>query len=250
MAIGITALTSGSDGTNLSAYSTASVSPAGNALALIAVYNGNTAGTGSVYPTSITGNGLTWVQVDSQTIDSAYDGVSLWRAMGASPSTGVITINFAAAQEWCEWSVVEWTGVDTTGTNGSGAVVQSAKGGSTGTGLTVTLSAFGSANNGTYGCTGAWADYASSVLSIAVGSGFTEQHEVNLNLGWQESLQTQSLLSNDTTCDWAYDNNIDGTGSDNCGGIAAEIKEAVAALTRPQGPFGHPFHGAFGGPIA
>lgn len=73
---------------------------------------------------SISGNGLTWVQIADVNNTQGQNGCTAWRAMGASPTTGSITITntsgFAVAVA-CRFS-----GVDTGGTNGSAAVEASA----------------------------------------------------------------------------------------------------------------------------
>lgn len=73
---------------------------------------------------SIGGNGLTWIQVADVNNTQGQNGCTVWRAMGASPTTGSITITntsgFAVAVA-CRFS-----GVDTGGTNGSAAVEASA----------------------------------------------------------------------------------------------------------------------------
>lgn len=120
MAIARTSLTTGSDTTNTTAYTTASISPTAGALILVAV--GATVGSGTTPAISVTGLGLTWVQVD-QTV-AGFRSVHLFRAMG-TPTAGAITITGASQLSSCLWQVTEFTGVDTSGTNGSGAIVQS-----------------------------------------------------------------------------------------------------------------------------
>lgn len=74
------------------------------------------------YTTSITGNGLTWVKVGERDDTQNVITASLWRALGASPSTGAITVNFSAVPISMSIQLISFSGVDTTGTNGSGAV--------------------------------------------------------------------------------------------------------------------------------
>lgn len=130
-------LTSGTGTASTSAV-TASVAPTGNALVVATFLSSLAAGPAA--PT-VTGNGLTWVQVDTSAYHTTNGRrLTAFRAMGASPSAGAITASWGAtSQTSFQWSVVECTGVDTSGTNGSGAVAQSASATSgTGTGTTIT----------------------------------------------------------------------------------------------------------------
>jgi len=152
VAITASALTSGGDTTAATSYATASITPGANRLVLLAVA-GNLTGTAAA-PTSVTGNGLTWVQVGHVEYDTSgtHYGFTLFRALGASPSSGAVTITYAASQGSCVWSVLEFDGVDTSGTNGSGAIVQAVSHpvtppSSAATSDSTTLSAFGSASN-------------------------------------------------------------------------------------------------------
>ena len=111
-------------------FVTASVDPQDNALVLVGVASKDSSGADPPAPT-LAGNGLTYVQVAT----IVYDGVggvrsrlTLFRALGASPSAGAVTITFSASQIECSWSIVHAAKVDTSGSNGSGAIVQSATG--------------------------------------------------------------------------------------------------------------------------
>jgi hypothetical protein len=218
MALAASNLTSGSDTTDATSYATASITPTGNALVLLTVATRRAAGNPSA-PTA-TGNGLTWVEVGTQlSSGSGNRRITILRAMGASPSTGAITINIAETQTECVWSVDQFTGTDTSGTNGSGAVVQSVEtddGGSTATSGLVTLAAFGSANNMAYG-----GKVHTSNGTTTPGSGFTELVDVAVAESGT-GFQTEYKL-NDTTVDWSW------TGSHTWFAAALEIKEDVPA---------------------
>lgn len=216
-AIAVNLLTSGQDTTDATSYATSSVTPTANALVLIYIYQRQA--TSPAAPTSVTGNGLTWVKVTDVTSAAlASRRISVWRAMGASPSAGAITINLAATQTQCTWAVLEFTGVDTTGTNGSGAIVQSGvtPDPSTGTSGLITLSAFGSTNNYAYGAFHHFANEASTQ-----GSGFTEAYDIanSENAGGNEV----EYKANDNTVDASWTTSIDFLG------IAIEVKQAVAS---------------------
>lgn len=211
-------LTSGNDTTDATSYATASVTPSPKKLVLIAVYNRISAGTANT-PT-ITGNGLTWVSVGGLNGSGANTirRLSLFRAMGNSPSAGAITIDFAGqTQLHCVWSVIEWDFVDQGGTNGSAAIVQAATtdGGAGGTSGSVTLSAFAAADNATYGAFFHAANEASTA-----GSGFTKIHDVQQAEN-NVDLMTEYLLANDTSADASW------TTSTTYLAIAAEIKHSL-----------------------
>jgi hypothetical protein len=221
MAVSGATVTSGSDGTTGTSATTASVTPTSNALQLLLVQAHPSGGPG--YAT-VTGCGLTWVSVDQHNYDvGGGDTQMLYRALGASPSTGTISIDFGVGNDQLEicWSLTEYTGVDTSGTNGSGAIVQAVKNTGTSTTPAATLAAFGSANNATYGgiVTG------SAGFPLAVGSGFTSLHNFQ---GPTVGLMTLSewKASNDTS--------VDGTCASTVWGIiAVEIKAAAGNVFNP-----------------
>lgn len=191
---------------------TASVTPGSNRLVLVSVWNFNAAG-GTPATLTVTGNSLTYVQVFTTTT-SANVRLSVFRALGVSPSAGVINISAGATQQLAFiWSVAEFLGVDTSGTNGSGAIVQSAAGTpGTGTAQLTTLAAFSAAENMAYG-----AFIHSNVgATYTLGSGFTLIHNQ------ADALFTQYKL-NDPTVDATL------SGSDTYANGALEIKAAVAS---------------------
>lgn len=231
MAIAVTGLTSGSNNAAVTTYTTASVTPTANRLQLLAVANawsGSARTPGAI--TSVTGNGLTWVYVGSAGVGfssgSTYLGqISLYRAMGASPTTGAITITLPASGASCAWSLVEVDGVDTTGTSGSGAVVQSAsnQNNTTGSTLTVTLgSAFGSASNGTYACFSA-GDGGGVARTFTPEAGWTETHDTGVAFSYVTSMWR---ADNDTTASTTASST-----ATSLGGIVIEIKAAGTGVS-------------------
>ena len=201
-----TSLTSGYDNAPAGTCTTASITPTSNALVLLAVFHNNGA------DPAVSGNGLTWVKIDRQNRSGGNGNVTIYRALGAFPTAGAITITTGASR--CAWSVVEYTGVDTSGANGSGAIVQAVKGqnGFSGS-LALTLAAFSSTYNVTYGAL--FLDNDCNSMGITPGSGFTQIHKTSgstSNCG-----QTQDQLANDTTVDWTHTNAWNA-------GIALEIK--------------------------
>ncbi len=194
MAITASNLTNSSTTTDANSYDIASITPSANKLILVSVLSRASSGTTNV-PT-LSGNGLTYVEVVNYVTSENANRVTIFRAMGASPTTGAITIDFdGQTQIYCHWSVNEFTGIDTSGTNGSGAIVQSAgnTNSSTNTGLTVTLSAFESSNNAAYGSVRAG-------NAVTPGSGFTELSQTTVDTRFQ----TQWKDSQDTTVDWTW----------------------------------------------
>src|SRR5437867_5983215 len=130
-AISATELTAGgAAGSNITSATTNSIAPGANRLILAWIVNhdNNT----PIVPTTVSGNGLTWTSVTgiSWNISGGknHDLMTLYRAMGASPTPGSVTISYSQAQQSISWSIVEFSGVDTSGTGGSGAVRQSWRG--------------------------------------------------------------------------------------------------------------------------
>lgn len=209
-----------------SSYATASWTPIANRLYLASVTTRTGITADPTIPTA-SGNGLTWVAIDSVVYDDSSSSrrrVTLFRAMGASPTTGALTFDEAGqAQTDAGWSIEEVTGMDTSGTNGSGAIVQSATAVDVigrSTALVITLAAFGSANNSAYGVFG----YTTAGGAITIGSGFTQLADKVLGAS-STRLTTEWRPTSDTTVDLTPD------GVMQIGGIAVEIKAAVSGAT-------------------
>lgn len=205
-------------------FATASWTPTDGALYLVSVTT-RTAASDPNIPT-LSGNGQTWTQIDSQNYDNAgsQKRVSLFRCLAASSSAGTLTADFAGqSQSDCVIVVDEISsGFDTGGTNGSGAIVQSAKNADvsgTGTTLTATLAAFGSTNNATYGTFA----IGNGTGTSTAGTGFTKVGEQATASNLR--LMTEFRSDNDTT--------VDGTSSVSAelGMIAIEIKASGAGST-------------------
>lgn len=226
MALAFSNLTTGADIDGGSSSTTASVSPTSNALVLLAV-DQRTGITADPNQPTATGNGLTWELVGTivyDTTSSSRKRVTVLRALGASPSAGAITVDFGGqANTDVHWTVDQFTGVDTGGTNGSAAIVQAVTAkdetGSASS-LTVTLAAFGSANNATYGGFG-----VSTNTALAVGSGFTLGGTAQTYAG-SAAIISEYNLANDTSVDITMTASL-------VGGVAAEIKAAASASPTP-----------------
>ena len=212
----------------MSSYNTASITPGANRLILVAVMNSDVA---PVTVPTLSGNGLTYVQVATRDYDtdaSPARVVTLFRAMGAAPSAGAITIDFGGTnQNGCAWHVCEFDGVDTSGTNGSGAIVQAPTdfNDTTGTSSSVTLAAFGDATNN--------AAFVAKMHNRAEAAteetGWTELSDVNyINpdvgsaVAWRLGEDLSATYSWATTGRW--------------GSIAAEIKAAAAGGAATAAP--------------
>jgi hypothetical protein len=192
-----TLLTAGTNPTNTTVYSTASISPAPNTLVTIAVLSQRSYGA-SVAPT-VTGGGMAaWTQVASVTFDvlaTPLRRMTIYRAMSAAPGSGPITITFAGNQSHAQWIVSQWDGVETSGTNGADAIAQTAVNAADAVnGLGVTLSPFGSAANVAYGVFGV----NSNVAAITPGSGFTEIAEVPSGENTPGSLMAEWAVNHPT----------------------------------------------------
>src|SRR3990167_11448563 len=123
-ALSPTNLTAGGSNTAATSYTTASITPSANALILASVESN--ADPDAPNTPTLTGNGLTWVEVVTRLDGTAR--MTLFRAMGSAPSAGAITIDFAGQSQanGSTWIVTEFSGADTSGTNGSAAVIQGA----------------------------------------------------------------------------------------------------------------------------
>ena len=220
-AITRTLLTSGNNPVNLKVYSTEAISPAPNALVLLAVMGHRSYGAN---PSPIvTGGGMTaWEEVATATFDpvgAPLKRMTLYRAMSAAPGSGPITITFASSVSNAQWIVSQWEGVDISGANGAGAIVQAGSASAdAASGLTLTLAPFASANNSAYGVFGV----RSSVGVVTPGSGFTEIAEVSSAESPGSGLQAQ----------WAMgDNTIDASWVTLHGAaLGVEIKGAAASV--------------------
>ena len=215
MAVAFTNLTFGGSGTNLTIYSTASVTPTTGSLQLLHVVAVHA--TANTYPSTptVTGCGLTWVLEDSVSMPLATETVLFtFRALGTA-SAGAISIDFGAeTMTSCRWALDEASGTDTSGTNGSGAIIQSVTNTfSAATSGSVALSSFASANNATYGVIG-----RDTAEATTVGSGFTELVDTTGN---NIGIQTQWRVDNDTSVDWTW------TTADSSVAIGFEIKAAA-----------------------
>jgi len=223
MAMARNNLTAGSNTNASTSFATASIAPGSGHLVLVFVVSLRG---GPVVPTA-SGNGLTWAQIASVVATGAGNSrITCFRAMGAAPSAGPLTFDFAGQQQQaCAWSVFEYDGVDGTGSNGSGAVPQQQTASGTGTTLAVTL--------------GSLADPAASLVvgglvldtneAVTPGAGLAQiDLQPFVRGGTHGTLQTEDRTGGGSTLNWSWPTNA------NAGAIAFEIKAAASIV--PSSP--------------
>lgn len=148
MPVTATHLLTGESNGDGSAYNTASFTPPANQLIIAFIAGTDNAGT--VTTPTLTGCNLTWVWLAEGIRGTKH--VTAFRAMGASPTTGAVSIANSSSQLDCLWSFVAFDNVPTTGTHGSDAVVQAVPGNfAASTGATITLAALADSGNATAG---------------------------------------------------------------------------------------------------
>ncbi|HET9708476.1 MAG TPA: hypothetical protein VFP39_09240, partial [Gemmatimonadales bacterium] len=172
-AITQTVLAIGNDPTNQKTCTTATITPASNALITIAVLGHNS--TSAPPSPVVSGGGMTlWAEVASVTFDGVatpHKRMTIFRAMSSAAGSGPVTITWNASVSNCQWILSQWTGVDPGGVNGAGAVVQAVSGSiDASNGLALTLAPLGAAGNVAYGVFGT----NSKVVAITPGAGFTK----------------------------------------------------------------------------
>jgi hypothetical protein len=142
----IDALTSSvaSGGTSATSYATASIAPTANRGEYLFVHNTRTT-TPATKPT-VSGAGMTWVEVGSYLVSGSQRRTTVFRALNASPGSGAITIDFGGVtQTGCVWAIVEAWGINTTGSDAANSVVSDAASITNNIGNTVTGSSTGNA---------------------------------------------------------------------------------------------------------
>lgn len=228
-------LTASSSSTDANSYATASVTLKAGRLYLLAVTNSKATTPDAAVPTG----GATWTSVRTNLFNTAAtptQRVSLFRGIPTVDYTGVVTIGFAGVtQTGAAWSLVELYGVDTATNQG---VVQNAGGlTDSGTSVTATLAAFGSAQNGTLGVAA-----KGSVGLFTPGVGFSELADVNTATPAQ-ALEVAFRNDNDTSVDASW------TGAIAASNIGAELK-ALSGTAINAGDVDAPILAKLWGPAA
>lgn len=215
MPISIANIIANNSDVSASSFVTASVTPAPNRLMLLsfAVRKGD-----STQPTApaVSGNGLTWSEITEiyfDTAGSSRKSLFLYKAFGAAPTTGAITIDFGAQTITnINFILDQVTGADLANTTIVQSNTNKEDAGDGGI-LTVTLGAFSNPNNATYGV------FAGDpgTGTVTVGSGFTKLGAIDTAT---MELGSEWTALNDTSVDATFDV-VAGTST---GGIAIEIK--------------------------
>lgn len=181
-------------------------------VAAVASDNGGTA----INNCTLTGAGLTWTQQATVTDGGGTRRMTLFRALASNPASGTLTIDWGGQNVGgCEWSVTQLYNVDLGGTNGANAIVQAPTGTGTGTQLSISLAAFGSADNGTYGSC-----FINRDENITPGPG--EGVELGQDATSGDTIETYRLNSENNPMVW------DWSSSSVYVGIAAETKFQLA----------------------
>lgn len=217
MAVSVSNLTSGQDGTDDSDSVVASATYTAGRMYLLTLCSRADAVQPTISSISApTSSGIVWTEIDHSDFDASGSRrtLFLYRGFATSTVSSGFTITWGATQTAKTWNVDEVTGMDTSGTQGSGAIVQSAKNtGASVTSLTVTLAAFGSTANATYGSFGNAGEGA-----LVAGSGFTRT--ATQQVSGEAGCAAEFKATNDT--------GVDMTGPTmDVGGIAVEIRAEV-----------------------
>lgn len=200
---------------NQTAYSNSSWTPPTDGLIVICV-NSRKSG-GPEFPTSITGNSLTWVEILTYNPFSIW-GMAMFAADASGATTGATTITYPSSQSSCEASFFQVTGVDLS-SGVAAAFVQTPTNTGTGTSGSVTLAAAGNSDNRPIS---SWLHDGDG--AITERTNWTEFDGWNYSTGPARSAETQyrdDAFETTATATW--------TPTENWGGIAAELKAEVAA---------------------
>ncbi len=209
---------------------TSSIDPGANKLILCLANAVDDGFSEPIVVDGITGAGLTWVkigQVQSDTIASPRQSMAVFRALGPSPSAGVLSITFDRTAGLSHWIITEFDNIDIGGENGADAIVQFktnvAEALAT---IAATMDAFGNIENATVGCFASGADPATTWVP---GSGFGLIAEA---IGEERVPMMEFRAANET--------NVEATQgvTDHCAVIGIELKSAGQAPPPPPPPVG------------
>jgi hypothetical protein len=191
-----TDLIQGNNTANASTYSTASIAPGSNRVALAFVMNVRSGAAGAVEPTA-QGNGLTWKRVESVQVTGAPNRrLTCFRATGAAPTAGPLSFDFAGEQQaLCAWSVFEYDRVTDV------AQVKTSSGGAT-TMPSIALGALADPNKSIV-VGGVIVNSLFGPTQVQPGQGIAEIHEQDVaEAGTGGSLQTEDRTGGGTTINW------------------------------------------------
>lgn len=223
MAVACTNLVQGNDGVDDADSAVASATYTSGRLYLLTICSRADAVQPTISSiTAPTSSGITWTIIG---VGNDFDAsgsrrtMFLYRGVPSSTVSSGFTITWGGTQTAKAWNVDEITGHDTSGTQGSGAIVQQVPGsGASVTSLSITLAAFGSASNATYGAFGNAGEGA-----LSAGSGFTRFG--NQQVTGEAGVGTEFRSDNDTSVDMS-------NSTMDIGGIAIEIKAAATTVVK------------------
>jgi hypothetical protein len=191
-----TDLTKGNSTANALTYSTASIAPGSNRVALAFVMNVRASPGPAVEPTA-QGNALTWKTVGSVQVAAAPNRrLTCFRATGATPTPGPLNFDFGGEQQTlCAWSVFEYDGttdVAQVETSGGGTPMPS-----------ITLNALADPNKSIVVGGVIVNSLFGAPAQVQPGQGCTEIHEEDVaEAGTGGSLQTEDRTGGGTTINW------------------------------------------------
>lgn len=221
-------ITSGTNTTDATSFTTASVTLKARPGLMYTLSVVNTHGSSANTVTAATtGGALSFTSEKTVQFNGTLSRTTLFRLTPTSDVTDTIVITIGSAQTAtaCLWSLIAWTNVDTATNDG---IVQSVSNTGSSTTPSVTLAAFGSANNATFGAHG------TAQTAATPGSGFIEVHDVTASTPTC-GLETEYRSDNDTGVDASIT-------SAAWGSIAAEIKSLGTTRTVPAGRYFLGFH--------
>jgi len=217
-----TVLTSGMAGATGNSFNTASIAPTANRLITVAVYNRKS--TANPNTPTITGASMTWTQVVTQQHRDDNAKFTIFRALSASPGSGVLTIDFASeTQQMCHWSITSWENIDIGGTNGANACPQGigVDNANSTSSMTGTLgSAITSSESATYGGMG----LVDAITDISPGDSETELVDQNNNVTFDWKTAFQWKQGTDNAMAWSYT-----SGGNNPVGAFVEVKTSPSS---------------------
>lgn len=226
-------VTSGSSSTDATSYATSAVTLKAGRLYLLAVTNTKA----SAPDTPTAAGGPTWTNEESigfATAGAPTQRLTVFRAIPSADYTGAVTADFGGqTQTGACWVLVEVLGVDPATTQGVRQSVAATT--DSGTTVTATLAAFGSAQNATIGFVA-----KASAGDVTPGTGFTELADVNAATPAQ-ALEAEARQDNDTGVDASWTGAIGaaiiGLEIVAAGSVAANAGDAWAPITaRIWGP--------------
>lgn len=221
-----TDLTHDGSSAGTTSYTTASVTPTANNVVLFATAAHLPSGNGPQPVSSVAGDGLTWSAVATldygQAVGTAQaNRLEIWCGIGASPSTGALTLTWSTSPTRASWSVSQSTGAvaSCTGAFTSNKASNHADV-ATASPLTVTMGGFASVGNATF----AVGAVDAGGQSVAPGAGMTE---ISAFTTLQEMLETEFAVGNVSPATASY-----GGPSVRWGIIGLEVVSANSAPTR------------------